>query len=163
VHSNAEGGRTISKVSGSVPSISRAPTPSTCSSEGLTQRCTPIARRLGTTMRTLDEALDRSPTHSRAPRGQRAPFHGLPPRSALQNVRPSRTERTRNAGWVALEIQNREAQVTSGHALSDQHRSRTGIDLRAVDHELLHRSEVVELVPHVPNRSLIGQGVSMLW
>ena len=68
-----------------------------------------------------------------------------------------------NAGRVTLEIPGREAKVTSCHVLPDQHRRGPGIDCRVVDHELLDRSEVVELVPHVSNRPLLGQGVSMLW
>src|SRR5664280_524168 len=50
----------------------------------------------------------------------------------------------RNAGCAALAIDRREAQVTSGYALSDQHCCGSGVDCRVVDHELLDRSKVVE-------------------
>ena len=76
---------------------------------------------------------------------------------------PGPTDHLYNSGRVALEIRNGEVQVTRAHSLLDECSRCDGIKTRAVDHEMFDGAELVELVPHVPDRSLFGQGISMLW
>ena len=59
-------------------------------------------------------------------------------------------------------VREREAHPVRRHEPADQCRRGRRIHGGAVDHEALHRAQIGELFPHVPDRTLVGQGVPML-
>src|ERR1700689_2708279 len=69
--------------------------------------------------------------------------------------KPGRSATCPRPGREALDIHDRELQVTCCHAAPDERRRGSGINGRVVDDEGLDRAEVAELGPHLSDGSFI--------